>query len=191
MIDSLDVWKSEFKKLPMGDRVTGMQNFTNFINARVTNKMTLNGSLYSITPLPVFNWNKDAFLAVIINLKNTTSTTIAAMAIANAWLQSTTVSTMVVQAGAMVKNKTTGAPYPGTTGIFTAPPMVVITPSVTVAYNVLLAKLLDADIVIDAGDSVVIDGLREAFSSLFYSVTGFDSSSGVQIPIILPAESSI
>lgn len=176
-IDSEQVWKDEFKKLPQVSSSTsdGMNNLADFVAARVAGMKI--GS--PITGTSSFTFNRSAFVSSLLSLAPVQDTS-GLIAIATAWQTSALASTMFVSPGASI-----GAATPATT--FAAVVTVVNPASVAAAYTILLSNLSSLQPV--AEDPMFPVYLRNAFLMIQYTLTGLNTV--VPTPVTITAGAAV
>ena len=183
-IDPLPLWKKEFKNLkPVGDKDPPgkwADNLADFIDQRVTNKMTLGTPIMG--PPSTFTFQKALFSAPLKALQAVPDPISGRTAVANAWQSAILASTMVPGAGIAL-----GSPAPPT--LFSAPPVCMIFPvSVTLAYAGLLMDLIGLGEAQDPLMSKMPDALYTAFTKLQFMLQGLNSipPPAGPLPLIVP-----
>ena len=181
-IDALSIWKTTLENLqPVGD-VSWANNFADWIDQRVTNKLIVGKKVSQST----FTFNKSVFAAQLQSLSYTEDALSGITNFANAWENAVLASTMVVPPGTYFESsspKTTWSTVQST----------VIDPASVQIGKLVIISLSAAPVATTAQNSLFPEKFRNAFLSLTVTITGLDSQTPPNgpMPLVLPAASVV
>lgn len=170
MIDSLATFESTFNALePTNDKDAGIDAFADWLDARVTGKMSLPG----ITgPGLTYTFDKTTFATQLKTLSKNNDKNASVDSLASFWKAS--LGTALVAAGSSV-----GTPSPATT--WSVVNTTVIDVASQAAGENKVKELKTAD---DTGDSPMPRIIREAFLLLTITTSGLNSVSPTPGPLV-------
>jgi len=174
MLDALDIWLSEYEKLPQD--LTGddsPKNIANFIDERVTGKLDLDNTVAQFSPPPSFTWQKDTFESLFRLITKIPSPDVItpAIKIATAWQTATQTGTMMITVGAVINPVP-----PPTNGIVGTATAILDPASLSLAYSDLVSELSSATSVAVRADAVFPKAMYAAFKKLTFTITGIDTT---------------
>ena len=102
-IDALATWQSTFAAIPKVATTAWANNIANWVDARVTGKMSLPGIG---GPGFSFTYNKATFAAQLLSLAPTTNALAGITAFADAWLTAMNASTLATAPGSFIGTST-------------------------------------------------------------------------------------
>ena len=166
MIDSLSIWQSTFEALSKQEDWT--QNFADWVDNRVTNKMDLIGVLHPSGNALSFTFNKSTFKSALELLPIVSNKVIGVTGFANAWESALLASSVSTLSGSYI-----GSATPTTTWS-------VVNSTVLDAPGIAAgkAKILELanDPNVGAGESKFPEKFMDAFLLLTVTTTGLDST---------------
>ena len=184
--DQLGVWSKEFENIPptADTALQGAKNLAEYVDKRVSSKLEMTSPGFSVSPKASYAWQPLIFANILAPLVPVPDPVIPATIISNAWASAASLAVMFVGAGVAVS-----PPPPPSTGIFSAPPVVLINAASLVKAQVtLLNDLIGMGSAGSAAESELPEFIRKAFASLRYDITGIDSTTPTPLPIVVIAQ---
>jgi hypothetical protein len=167
MIDDLNTWKTTYLQLQNIGSSQWAQQFSNWVDERVSGKMELNGVYNASGTAFIFVFNKNLFKSELLNLQIVNSRLQGVTNFANAWKTAVLGSSVQTLVNSYIGINTPATRWSviNSTTLNSA--------GVNAAYNIILTLANEEPT--DTANSKVPQKLREAFLSLTVDTQGVDS----------------